>query len=93
MLKEIGLLVNCGRWRFSKEPKRDIVSINFVFSVEALDEETTEIIDELRAAVQETIAGWSRAGWRKMKKQEREQKAARKLLQQERKEQKHGNPR
>jgi hypothetical protein len=74
MLKDVGLLVNCGRWRLVREPKRGSVAINFVLSVEVLESESSEAIDELRAAIQETVASWSRAGWRKMKKQEREHK-------------------
>ena len=85
MVKDIGLLVNCSRWRLEKEPKCGSVMINFVFAVETLDSESSEAIDELKEAIQETVAAWSRAGWRKMKKQERERKAARKLLQKERK--------
>ena len=85
MVKDVGLLVNCGRWRLEKEPKCGSVMINFVFAVETLDSESSTAINELKEAVQETVAAWSRTKWQKMKKQEREQKAARKLLQNQRK--------
>ena len=74
MIKDVGLLVNCGRWRLAHEPKTGSIAINFVLSVEVLESESSETIDELREAIQETINSWSRAGWRKMKRQEREQK-------------------
>jgi len=72
MLKDVGLLVNCGRWRFKKTQKRGSVMISFVAAVEVFDDESSEAIDEIREAIQETIGSWSRAGWRKMKRQERE---------------------
>ena len=73
MLKDVGLVVNCGRMRLSK-PVKSSVMLNFAFAIEVPEEEASEVIDELRSAVQETIGSWSRACWRKMKKQERERK-------------------
>jgi len=83
MLKDIGLLVNCGRWHLTPAPKRESVAINFVISVEVMESESSDAVDELRSAFEETVALWSRTGWRKMKKHEREQKAAKKQLQRE----------
>jgi len=78
MLKDIGLLVNCGRWRLLKESQSGSVMINFVTSVEVLDSESSEAIEELREAIQDIVSRWSRAGWRKMKRQQmHEQREAR----------------
>ena len=75
MIKDVGLLVNCGRWRLSREySKRSSVAINFVTSVEVFDDEVPEVTEELRDAIQEVIGRWSRTSWRKLKKQERESK-------------------
>jgi len=74
MLKDIGLLVHCGRWGFSRQPKRDTVAINFVAAVEVLESKTDESITELRELIQEAVGSWSRADYRKMKRQTRERK-------------------
>jgi len=65
MLKDVGLLVNCGRWRLLKEEQSGSVMINFVTAVEVLDGESSE-------AIQDVVSRWSRAGWRKMVRRERE---------------------
>lgn len=74
MLKEVGLLVNCGRWRFVREPKRDYIAVNFVASIEVLESHSEDTIAELREAIQETVTSWNRTQWRKMKKQEKDKK-------------------
>jgi len=74
MLKEIGLLVHCGRWNISRQTKQETVMINFVAAVEVLEAKTEESIAELREMVQEAVGAWSRADYRKMKRQERKSK-------------------
>ena len=75
MLKDVGLLVNCGRLRLRRRySKRSSVAVNFVVSVEVFDEESSDAAVELRKAIQETVNSWSRAGLRKMKREERERK-------------------
>jgi hypothetical protein len=77
MLKDVGLVVNCGRWRLRRASKRDSVMISFVTAVESFEGDTSETIDELREVIQEAVSSWSRAGWRKIKQQERERKLSR----------------
>jgi len=76
MLKDVGLLINCGRWRLERETKSESVALNFVVSIEVLESESPKAIDELRLAIQDTVGRWSLAGWRKIKRQERKQKNA-----------------
>ena len=71
MLKDVGLVVNCGRWRLSEPSKRGSVMISFVTAVESYDSESSEVIDELRDLIQETVSSWSCRHWSQLKKQER----------------------
>ena len=82
MLKEVGLLVNCGRWRLKKSTKKDSVAINFVLSVEVLESKSPVAIASLKETIQRAVTLWDREVWREKKKQE--QKAAKKTLQTER---------
>ena len=83
MLKEVGLLVNCGRWRLKKSTKKESVSINFVLSVEVLESHSDDAIVSLKETIQRAVASWDREAWVELQKQKREQK--KKLLQNERK--------
>jgi len=83
MLKEVGLLVNCGRWRLKKSTKKESVAINFVLSVEVLESHSDDAIVSLKETIQRAVASWDREAWVELQKQKREQK--KKLLQNERK--------
>jgi len=71
MLKDVGLVVNCGRWRLMEKPACSTVTVNFVSAVEVFDSELSESIDELRSLLHEVVASWSHSKWYELKKQER----------------------
>ena len=73
MLKEIGLVVNCGRWRLAK-PVKSSVMLNLAASVEIPEPATSETIEELRGSIQDLINHWCRSHLGKQKKQLKEKK-------------------
>ena len=74
MLKDVGLVVNCGRWHLKTRSKRERLTVNFAFSVEVSSGKESEVVEELRSAIQETVGTWSRSCWRREQKIELERK-------------------
>jgi hypothetical protein len=74
MLKDVGLVTNCGKWRLSPKVKGERVFVSVAFSVELRESEVAESIPELRAMVEEGMQRWDRARWCKFVKQEKIEK-------------------
>ena len=71
MLKDVGLVVSCGRWRLEKQVKSSVI-LNFATSVEVPESESSVAIAELRESIQEVVSRWSRIRWAKKKYQLKE---------------------
>ena len=71
MQKDVGLLTNCGTCRLPGEVAGDRVFVSVVFSMELLEKDAPDAINELREEVQETMMKWSRLYRAKLRRQEK----------------------
>lgn len=77
MLREVGLLTNCGTCRLPEEVAGDRVFVSVVFSMELLEQDAPDVINELREEVQETIMKWSRLYRSRLRQREKKKNAKR----------------